>query len=105
MSTFVPFPKDRGPEQIKDVIGRLFFSRGWGRTSEQARLEAAWAKAVGPQWAQHSKPLGLKRGVLEVRLTNAMVHQHLIMVKVNLLNALRQQLGSSVIDIRFKVTG
>jgi predicted nucleic acid-binding Zn ribbon protein len=105
MNTFVPFPQDRGPEQIKDVIGRLFFSRGWGRTSEQARLESAWGKAVGAQWVRHSKPLGLKRGVLEVRLADAMVHQHLIMLKANLLTALQQELGPTVIDIRFRVSG
>src|SRR5262245_13011692 len=103
MNTFKPFPKDRGPEPIKDVIGRLFFSRGWGRTSEQARLESAWAKAVGAEWARHSKALGLKRGVLEVRLADAMVHQHLIMLKTNLLTALRQQLGPALVDIRFRV--
>jgi hypothetical protein len=103
MNTFVPQSQDRGPEQLKHVLGRLFFAKGLGRASEQARLEAAWSKAVGPDWNLQSQVLGLKRGIVDVLVANALVHQHLVMLKSQYISLLRQEVSSTIRDIRFKV--
>ena len=57
---------NKGPENLADVLARLFTARGWGRRSERVRLEAAWAEAVGPEYLPETRVGGLRRGVLEV---------------------------------------
>ena len=34
---------NRGPENLADILGRLFTSRGWGRQNDRLRLEPARA--------------------------------------------------------------
>lgn len=103
MSTFVPFPEERGVEPLKEVLSRVMIARGWGKVSAQARLEAAWKTAVGPDWAGITQALALKRGVLEVRVNDALTHQHLVMIKAQLVKALQDQLGPQLKDVKMRV--
>ncbi|MFT3882851.1 MAG: DUF721 domain-containing protein [Gemmatales bacterium] len=103
MSTFVPFPEERGVEPLKEVLSRVMIARGWGKVSAQARLEAAWKAAVGPDWATITQALALKRGVLEVRVNDALTHQHLIMIKSQLVKSLQERLGPQLKDIKMRV--
>ena len=64
---------NRGPENIADILGRLFMSRGWGRKNDRMRLESAWADVAGPELMKSTRVLGLKRGVLEVDVRNAVM--------------------------------
>jgi hypothetical protein len=103
MGTFVPFPEERGPEKLREVLSRLFTSRRYGQVSAQAKLENAWAEAAGPQWRAVSRAVALKRGVLEVHVLDATTHQQLVMEKDTLLERLGTLLGQSVRDVRFRV--
>ena len=103
MSTFVPFPEERGVEPLKEVLSRVMIARGWGKVSAQARLEAAWKAAVGPDWAGVTQALILKKGVLEVRVNDALTHQHLIMIKASILKNLQERLGVQMKDIKMRV--
>lgn len=103
MSTFVPTPEERGVEPLKEVLSRLMFARGWGKMSTQARLESAWKAAVGPDWESVTQALALKRGILEVRVNDALTHQHLIMRKASVLKSLQERLGTQVKDIKMRV--
>lgn len=103
MSTFVPFPEERGVEPMKEVLSRLMIARGWGKVSAQARLEAAWKAAVGPDWDTVTQPLAIKRGILEVRVNDALTHQHLVMIKTQLLKSIQGHLGPQVKDIKMRV--
>lgn len=78
-------------------------ARGWGKVSAQARLENAWKAAVGPDWETVSRALALKRGVLEVSVRDAVTHQHLIMLKTQLLKSVQKILGPQVKDIKMRV--
>jgi predicted nucleic acid-binding Zn ribbon protein len=97
-------PMEKGPELLGEVLSRLFTARGWGRRQEQLRLEMAWAEAVGPENAQHTRVAGLRRGVLEIEVDNAtllseLVHFH----KRQLLEQVRKRLPSvTVHDLRFR---
>ena len=44
-----------GPENLGDILGKLFAARGWGRKSERVRLELAWADVAGPDAAKDSR--------------------------------------------------
>ncbi len=103
MSTFVPFPEERGVEPMKEVLSRLMIARGWGNVSAQARLEGAWKAAAGPDWEGLSQVLALRRGVLEVSVRDAMTHQHLVMMKAQLLKSVQARLGPQVKDIKMRV--
>lgn len=93
-----------GPENIADILGRLFTSRGWGRKNDRLRLEAAWADAAGPQLLKDTRVLALKRGVLEVEVRNAVLIQELTQFhKRGLLGKLRKSLvGVTLTDVKFR---
>jgi predicted nucleic acid-binding Zn ribbon protein len=95
---------DKGPENLADVLARLFTARGWGRKSERVRLEAAWAEAVGPRFAPETRVGGLRRGVLEVEVKSGVLIQELAQFhKRKLLTALRQKLPATTItNLKFR---
>jgi predicted nucleic acid-binding Zn ribbon protein len=97
-------PPPRGPENLGDILGRLFTARGWGRRQGQLQLERAWAEAAGPQFAPHTRVGALRRGVLEVTVGSAVLLQELAHYhKRRLLEALRQRLPHTPIsDLRFR---
>lgn len=94
---------DQGPENLSDVLARLFAARGWGRKSERVRLEAAWAAAAGDA-AIHTRVGAFRRGVLEVEVKGGALMQELAQFrKRTLLAALRQGLpGTQIADLKFR---
>lgn len=95
---------NRGPENLSDILGRLFTSRGWGRKNDRLRLESAWAAAVGEQLLKDTAVLGMKRGVLEVAVRNAVLLQELTQFhKRGLLTKLRAAMpGVTLTDLKFR---
>jgi predicted nucleic acid-binding Zn ribbon protein len=95
---------ERGPERLGEILSRLFAARGWGRRQGRLHLEKAWAEAVGPEFASHTRPAALRRGVLEVIVDNAVLLQELAHFhKRRLLEQLRRQLpGTPLTDLRFR---
>ena len=93
-----------GPENLAEVLSRLFTARGWGRKSERVVLEGAWAAAVGPTHVD-TRVNALRRGVLEVEVRTGVLMQELAQFrKRTLLAALRAALPTTVItDIKFRV--
>jgi predicted nucleic acid-binding Zn ribbon protein len=89
---------------LKEVLGRLFTARGWGRRQERLHIEAAWEEAAGPEFAPHTRVLGLRRGVLEIEVDNAVLLQELAHYhKRRLLERLRGRLaGTPVNDLRLR---
>ena len=96
--------KERGPESLGEVLSRLFTARGWGRRQGRLHLEKAWAEAVGPEHAAHTRAGALRRGVLEVVVDNAVLLQELAHFhKRRLLEQLRRRLpGTPLTDLRFR---
>jgi predicted nucleic acid-binding Zn ribbon protein len=96
--------KSQGPELLGEILSRLFTARGWGRRQDRLRLEQAWAAAVMPEAAAHTRVAGLRRGVLEVTVGNSVLLQELAHFhKRRLLEALRLRLpGVTVTDLRFR---
>ncbi|HXG09138.1 MAG TPA: DUF721 domain-containing protein [Gemmataceae bacterium] len=95
---------EKGPELLKDILGRLFIARGWGRQQERLRLEQAWAEAIGPEGHKQTRVAGLRRGVLEVLVGNAILLQELTHFhKRRLLDEVRRRLpGVALTDLRFR---
>jgi len=95
---------NRGPEKIADILGRLFTSRGWGRKNDRLLLESAWTEAAGEQWIKDTRVMGVKRGVLEIEVRNAVLIQELTQFhKRGLLGKLRKLLpGMTLTDMKFR---
>jgi predicted nucleic acid-binding Zn ribbon protein len=94
----------QGPEQLGEILSRLFTARGWGRKQARLHLEETWADIVGPRDARHTRVGALRRGVLEVLVDNAVLMQELAQFqKRQLLEQLRRRLpGSTFTDLRFR---
>ncbi len=97
-------PGERGPELLGEILSRLFTARGWGRRQGQLHLEQAWNEAAGPDIAAQTRVNGLRRGVLEILVGNAVLLQELAHYhKRRLLEALRQKLTNIPLnDLRFR---
>jgi predicted nucleic acid-binding Zn ribbon protein len=95
---------ERGPERLGEILSRLFTARGLGRRQDRLHLEKAWAEAAGPEWAAQTRVNGLRRGVLEVVVGNAVLLQELAQYhKRRLLEQLRCRLpGTPLTDLRFR---
>src|SRR5579884_1303233 len=89
------YQPQKGPENLAEVLSRLFTARGWGRQQDRLQLERAWAAAAGPDVEAQTRVNGLRRGVLEVVVANAVLLQELAHFhKRQLLEKLRGQLPS-----------
>jgi len=98
---------ETGPENLADVLGRLFVSRGWGRLSERTQLENAWREVASEEFGAVTRVAGLRRGVLEIEGKNAVVIQELAQFhKKRILAALRTLLPKQKItDVKFRAAG
>src|SRR5262245_57591408 len=95
---------DKGPENIAEILGRLFTSRGWGRKNDRLRLEGAWDEAAGPQLIKDTRIGVVRRGVMEIEVKNAVLIQELAQFhKRTLLGKLRKLLPTlTLTDLKFK---
>ncbi len=95
---------NNGPEPLGEILSRLFTARGWGRRQDRLHLEQAWAEAVGPEEAKHTQVGGIRRGVLEVLVDNAVLLQELAHYRKRpLLERLRRSLPNvTLTDLRFR---
>src|SRR5262245_20416735 len=95
---------ERGPERISEVLSRLFTERGWGRHQERTRLERVWAEVAGAEIASQTRVGAMRRGVVEIEVTNSALLQELAgFHKRRLLEALKSKLsGAAPKDLRFR---
>jgi predicted nucleic acid-binding Zn ribbon protein len=93
-----------GPENLADVLAKLFAARGWGRKGERVRLEEAWAKAIGPEFGPETRVGALRRGVLEIEVRNPVLMQELSQFhRKRLVAAVAGHLpGTKVADLKFR---
>ena len=94
----------RKPKKIADVVAQVITARGYGRVQSLDDFAAAWQQAAGAALARFSRPGRLKRGVLEVTVTNSMMVQELGFQKQAILAQLKAALPDAKIrDLRFRV--
>lgn len=94
----------KGPENLGDILGKLFAARGWGRKNDRLKLENAWAEAAGPQLLKDTRVMVVRRGVMEIEVKNSVLMQELAQYhKRGLLGKLRKLLPSlTLTDLKFK---
>lgn len=94
----------RKPKTIGNVVAQLITARGYGRIQANANFAAAWQTAVGPALAKYTHAGRLRRGVLEITVSNSMTIQELTFQKQDILKKLQAELPDAKIrDLRFRV--
>jgi hypothetical protein len=79
------------------IADELLTSQGYARKLKEHRAWVVWEKVVGPQIAQHAKPLRIRDGILEVRVDQPIWMQQLRMMAPQILQRLNQALGEELI--------
>lgn len=97
--------QDRGPESLREILARLITARGWAQRQGRRHLEQAWAAAIGAGHEDHTRVLGLRRGIFEVEVNSPILLQELAAYqKRKLLARLRQALPKHTLtDVRFRI--
>ena len=94
----------RRPKKIADIVAQLLTQRGYGRIEANEQLAEAWAAAAGEPLAAASRPGKLRRGTLEVAVTNSTMMQEFTFHKQRILAELGRALPDAKIrDLRFRV--
>jgi hypothetical protein len=93
-----------GPQRIADVLSELMARRGYARLQSAAAYDEAWCKAAGDLARKHTRVGSLKRGTLEVVVSNSVLIQELMFQKIALVKTLNQLLpGQGIKDVRFRL--
>jgi predicted nucleic acid-binding Zn ribbon protein len=94
----------RRPKQIGDVLAQLITARGYGRIQASAYFATAWKQAAGEVFAQYTRPGSLRRGVLEITVSNSTIVQELTFQKQAVIGKLQTLLPDAGIrDVRFRI--
>lgn len=94
----------RGLQRIADILPELMARRGFARVQSGEAYAAAWGEAAGPLVARYSRVGQLRRGALEVIVTNSTLIQELTFQKAALLKTLNQLLPNQDIkDLRLRL--
>ena len=94
----------RGPQRLSDILPELMARRGYARVQSGEAYEAAWNEAAGPLAAKYTRVGSLRRGTLEVVVTNSVLIQEMGFQKAGLMKTLNRLLPDQGIkDIRFRL--
>ena len=94
----------RAPKKIGNILAQLITKRGYGRVQSTQDFTAAWQTAAGPTLSPFTQPGPLKRGKLEITVSNSTVVQELTFQKQQILAELKRQLpDAKITDLRFRI--
>jgi predicted nucleic acid-binding Zn ribbon protein len=85
-------PSRLNAKTIGSVVKQLVARRGYGETESHEQLQAAWAKAAGPQLAALTQATKVSKGALVVLAENHTVLQELSFQRRQILQELQKQL-------------
>ncbi len=92
------------PSKLADVLGELLARRGFARVQSAGALELAWQKVAGDGLAPHTRLCGVKRGKLQVLISNSMLLQEMTYRKAELLQQMIAAApDAGICDLRFSV--
>ena len=93
----------RDPQKLGEVLADLLARRGYAQLAIREEFDQAWSKVVG-NLAKFSRPTEVKRGVLNVMVSNSVVMQELTLRKADLVAAIATELPDhNINDLRFRV--
>ena len=97
----------QGPQHVSHALAELIALKGLARVEAHAQLQSVWAKVVGKRIASETRVLGIRRGVLQIGVSNSPLLSELSSFhKLSLLKTLqRDHPDLNVEDVRFRLKG
>ncbi|MBQ1060709.1 MULTISPECIES: DUF721 domain-containing protein [Micromonospora] len=92
-----PGPDPRDPQPLGAVLDKLVKARGWQQPAAEATVFGAWEKVVGPEVAQHSRPVKLEDGELTVEARSTAWATQLRLLAGSLLQQIAREVGHNVV--------
>ncbi|MFI7025235.1 DciA family protein [Micromonospora sp. NPDC049900] len=92
-----PGPDPRDPQLLGTVLARLVKARGWQQPAAEATVFGAWERVVGPEVAQHSRPVKLENGELTVEARSTAWATQLRLLAGSLLQQIAREIGHNVV--------
>ncbi|MFI6822994.1 DUF721 domain-containing protein [Micromonospora sp. NPDC050187] len=92
-----PGPDPRDPQLLGAVLSRLMKARGWEQPAAEATVFGAWERVVGPEIAQHSRPVKLEDGELTVEARSTAWATQLRLLAGSLLKQIAREVGHNVV--------
>ncbi|MFU8873414.1 DUF721 domain-containing protein [Micromonospora sp. SL4-19] len=92
-----PGPDPRDPQPLGAVLDRLVKARGWQQPAAEATVFGAWERVVGPEVAQHSRPVKLENGELTVEARSTAWATQLRLLAGKLLQQIAREVGHNVV--------
>lgn len=92
-----PGPDPRDPQRFGVVLQRLVQVRGWQRQTARARVFGLWDQIVGPELAEHCRPVKLEDGELTVEADSTAWATQLRLLYGKLLSRITADLGRGVV--------
>lgn len=99
-----PGPDARDPQLLGDVLGKLVRDRGWRDPAAKAGLFANWPQIVGPEIAEHCRPVSVAEGELVIEAESATWATQLRLFKQQILARLAANAGPQVVT-RLRIQG
>jgi predicted nucleic acid-binding Zn ribbon protein len=97
-------PDERDPQPLGRLAARLVTDRGWNAKLAGGQVFDRWARIVGPDVAEHSRPVRLEDGVLTVQAASTAWATQLRLLQQQLLAKIAAGVGNGVVA-RLKVQG
>nr|WP_233604227.1 DciA family protein [Micromonospora sp. HM5-17] len=92
-----PGPDPRDPQLFGTVLARLVKARGWQQQAAEATVFGAWERVVGPDVADHSRPVKLENGELTVEAESTAWATQLRLLAGSLLQRIAAEVGHNVV--------
>lgn len=99
-----PGPDDRDPQVLGRLASRLVADRGWGDRVSAGVVFGRWAQLVGSEVAEHSQPVSLQDGELQVRASSTAWATQLRLLQRQLIARITAGVGPGVVT-RLRIQG
>jgi predicted nucleic acid-binding Zn ribbon protein len=90
-------PDPRDPQPMSALIARLVKVRGWQAPAAQARIFGSWPQIVGPDIADHCRPVKLDDGELTLEAESTAWAMQLRGLAGRLVGRISEEIGSGVV--------
>ena len=92
------------PRPVGDVVAQVVQRKGYAQLEQSRVVDEAWREVAGAAWANQARPGGIRRGVLEVLVSNNLLMQEIGFEQQRLLTALQERVPDAQIQqIRFRI--
>jgi predicted nucleic acid-binding Zn ribbon protein len=90
--------RKKNTEQLRDVINQFLKQQKLDKPLYEKRLIDAWPLVLGNNIMQYTSNLSIKKRVLYVTLTSAVLRHDLFLSRAEIVKSLNHQVGFEIID-------